>query len=264
MTRTHDELQAAIWNDERGLPPSTREVALAMGWVLYRECAKGEPFPWKRLRELLGHDGRVTRGGHGWRLHDLIAGDAPRYEPGNRHYGAACEGPRVRPYKPRRPAGNGCLVADHHPHLGECRFTVIEYAHLDGTLRPYPGPEHATPERDDRVCGAHGTIRVTERDMVTGWETDHWFCSRHKDRAREVKAQLAARGEPPEPIPNTGGLLPRYFAADWAVIYARHCERSWTVWMLGWEPPYCGVDADEWPVPGKTMIPKRPRLAVVS
>lgn len=72
-----------------------------------------------------------------------------------------------------------------------------------------------------------------------------------------MKAQLAARGEPPEPVPNRGGLLPRYFAADWATIYARHCERSWTARMLGWEPPYHGCDADEWPVPGRTLIPRR-------
>lgn len=171
----------------------------------------------------------------------------------------------MRPYQPRRPVDlDCCLVSDHHPHLGECRYTTVRYAHLDGTTSPYPGPEHAIPERDNSVCGAHGTIEVTERDMVTGWETSRWFCSRHKNRAREVRAQLAARGEPPEPVPNTGGLLPRYFAADWAVIYARHCERSWTPRMLGWEPPYHGVDADEWPTPGKTLIPRRPRLAVVS
>lgn len=227
MPMTHDELQSQIWNDERGLPPGTREVALAMAWVLHKECAEGEAFPWKRLRELLGHDGRVTRGGHGWRLHDLIAGDAPRYEPGWRGRGE-CEGPRMRPYRDRR----------------------------TGQPDPY---------RDDRACGADGVIEVTERDMATGWETARWFCRRHEARAREVKAQIAALGEPPEPIPNTGGLLPRYFAANWAVIYARHCERSWTSRMAsGWEPPYYGVDADEWPVPGRTLIPKRPRLSVVS
>jgi hypothetical protein len=259
MPMTHDELQAAIWNDERGLPPGTREVALAMAWVLHREPEHppGGGF-WKRVRELLGNDGRLTRDGHGWRLHDLIAGDAPRYEAGNWHLGSrGCEGPRLRPYKARRPAWmDRCLVSEHHPHVGDCRYPEVY-----GDISDY------APERDGRdgsVCGSHGTISVAERDMVTGWETDHWFCSRHKDRAREVKAQLAARGEPPEPVPNTGGLLPRYFAADWAVIYARHCERSWTVRMLGWEPPYHGCDADEWPVPGKTLIPRRPRLSVVA
>lgn len=266
--QAHDDIQARIWNDERGMPPGTREVALAMAWVLYREPQHppGKGY-WLRVRELLGHDGRVTRGGHGWRLHDLIAGDAPRYEPGRRYaMGGSCEGPRVRPYRPRQPADAGrCIVSRHHPHLGDCQFTQISWMHLDSTIRPYPGPEHATPDRDDRVCGAHGTIQVTERDMVTGWETARWFCSRHRDRAREVKAQIAARGEPPEPIPNCGGLLPRYFDADWAVIYARYCEKSWTVRMVtGWTVPYHGVDADQWPVPGRTPVPRRPRLSLVT
>lgn len=256
MTMTHDELQAAIWNDERGLPPGTREVALAVGWVLHREPEHREKL-WKRVRRLTG---QTTTGR--WRLPELIAGDAPRYDHGRWCGGSAiCEGPRLRPYKPRRVAEPGrCWVSDHHPHLGECQYTTISYAHLDGTLRPYPGPEHATPERDERVCGAHATIEVVERDMLTGWETARWFCRRHLDRAREVKAQLAARGEPPEPVPNSGGLLPRYFAGDWAKIYGQHCEKA----FRAWSPPYYGVDADEWPVPGKTLIPKRPRLAIVS
>lgn len=255
MSMTHDELQAAIWNDERGLPPVTREVALAIGWVLHRE-PEHEGELWKRVSQLLGRDLR------GWRIHEAIAGDAPQYDPGNWHRGpGGCEGPRLRPYRTRRPATpDHCLVSDHHPHLGDCRFTQISYMHLDSTIRPYPGPEHATPERDNSVCGVRGTIKVTERDMVTGWETAHWFCRRHLERAREVRAQLAARGEPPEPIPNRGGLLPRYFAGDWAQVYRRHTGKA----HQAWEPPYYGVDADEWPVPGKTLIPRRPRLAIVA
>ena len=255
MAMTHDELQAAIWNDERGLPPGTREVALAVGWVLHREPENKDTL-WRRVSQMLGHDGRR------WRIHECIAGDAPRYDHGRWHLGSGgCEGPRVRPYKPRRVQDTDrCYVSDHHPHIGECRYTTVHYAHLDGTLSPYPGPEHATPERDNSVCGAHATIRVKERDMVTGWETVHWFCARHKDRAREVRAQLEARGEAPEPVPNAGGLLPRYFGGDWAKIYAKHCEKA----HQSWKSPYYGVDADEWPVPGKTLIPKRPRLAIVA
>lgn len=33
---------------------------------------------------------------------------------------------------------------------------------------------------------------------------------------------------------------------------------------IPWNPPYFGCDADDWPVPGKTVIPKRPRLALVA
>lgn len=243
MPMTHDELQAAIWNDERALPPSTREVALAVGWVLHREPEHREKL-WRRVTQLLGHDGWR------WRIHESVAADAPRYDPGNWHYGAGeCEGPRVRPYKPRRTMDlDRCLVSDHHPHLGECQYTII----YGGTETP--------PERDGSVCGAHGTIRVKERDMVTGWLTVHWFCRRHLERSKEVRAQLDARGEPPEPVPNKGGMLPRYFAGDWAKIYALHCGKA----NQPWQPPYHGVDADEWPVPGKTLIPKRPRLALVA
>lgn len=243
MPLSHDELQERIWNDERRLPPGTREVALALAWVLHKEP---EAQQWTRVRELLGYN-MV-----GWRVHDLVAGDAPRYERGHWVDGPdECEGPRVRPYRPRRVSPESrCYVSDHHPHLGECRFPEIY------------GGETAPPERDDRVCGAHATIRVKEYDMVTGWVTVHWFCTRHRERAAEVRAQLAARGEPPEPIPNTGGLLPRYFAGDWAKIYARHCAQARGIGFL-WQPPYCGCDADDWPVPGKTVIPKRPRLSLV-
>ena len=258
MPMTHDEIQAAIWNDERGLPPGTREVALAVAWVLHREPEhQGEL--WPRVRQMLGHDGWR------WRLHECIAEDAPRYDPGGwNHHAGECEGPRVRAYKPRRSGSPEarCYVSAHHPHLGECRYPQIWYAHEDGAITDQPGPGHALhpPARDNTVCGARGTLRVVEHNMVTGWETVHWFCRRHLERAREVQAQLAARGEPPEPIPNRGGLLPRYFAGDWAKVYGLHCEKAHQPWAL----PYYGVDADEWPVPGKTLIPKRPRLAVVS
>jgi hypothetical protein len=245
MTKTHDELQAAIWDDERRMPPGTREVALAVAWVLHREPENREHV-WRRVKAMCGPYEYTG----GWRLHELVAKDAPRYEPGRYSCtGGGCEGPRLRPYKPRRPAYlDECLVSSHHPHLGDCRYTVVH------------GGLGGLPEHDDRVCGAYGTIQVTEKDMVTGWDTEHWFCSRHIERAREVKAQLAAMGAPPEPIPNRGGLLPRYFAGDWAKVYAEHCE----IMLRHWAVPYYGVDADDWPVPGKTLIPKRPRLALVS
>lgn len=261
MTRTHDELVAAIWNDERSLPPGTREVALAVAFVLHQE--PGNPKLWGRVRELLGCQGLTYQAVNGkmvvhWRLHDLIADDRPRYETAWwSTSGGGCEGPRLRPYRPRRGAGTGqCLVSGHHPHLGECKYTVI----YDGRGHGLEPPE---PERDNSVCGAYGTISVTERDMVTGWQTEHRFCRRHAERADEVKVQLAARGEPPEPIPNTGGLLPRYFAGDWAAIYAKHCGEVRMGIGRPWRVPYHGVDADEWPVPGKTLVPKRPRLSLV-
>ena len=267
MPRTHDEIQAAIWNDAR-LPPGTREVALAISFVLHQE--PGCPNLWTRVRDLLGYEGLAYRAINGemvvqWRLHDLIAEDRPRYEHGQWSVdGGGCEGPRLRPYKPRQEPYaylNECLVSRHHPHLGDCRFTQVWLATGAGEV---PAARVPVPERDNSVCGARGTIHVSERDMVTGWEAYHWFCRRHVDRAHEVKAQLTARGEPPEPIPNRGGLLPRYFAGDWAKIYARHCGKTRMGIGRPWRVPYYGVDADDWPVPGRTLIPKRPRLALVS
>lgn len=258
--QAHDDVQARIWSDKRGMPPGTREVALAMAWALYREPehAPGKAF-WNRVRVLLGHEGYGWRSADGeqhvqWRLHNLIAGDAPRYDPGNWHHGPGpCEGPRLRPYKPRRPAHlDRCYVSDHHPHLGDCWFPAT------------CGGEEVPRERSGSVCGADASIKVTEQDMVTGWETDHWFCRRHCERARAVRAQLAARGEPPEPVPNTGGLLPRYFAADWAAVYRKNCGRArGGLVPVAWEPPYYGCDADDWPVLGRDPVPRRPRLALV-
>jgi hypothetical protein len=191
-------VQARIWNDSR-LPPGTRELTLAMMWVLHREPEHppGGGY-WRRVRELLGRAGVITRAGHGWRIHDLVAGDAPRYDPGGYSWAnGSCEGPRVRPYRPRRPAQqpDRCLVSAHHPHLGDCRYTQVHYAGgdflsgghpLTGTTTTRPDGWPGEPDRDDRVCGAHATIAVTEYDMVTGWETVHWFCTRHRGRAAEV------------------------------------------------------------------------------
>lgn len=240
-----DDIVCRIYDDSR-MPSGTREVALAMAWALERgpTAQPGVTF-WTLVRRALGAD-RIGRP----RMSELLAADAPRYV--NRaEFGAGsglCEGPRVRPYKPREQSPPGCYL--HHPHVGRCRFTEVY-----GTgAQPRDHTEGGT------ICGAHGTIKVKERDMVTGWFTTHWFCRRHADRARQVREQLAARGEPPEPIPNTGGLLPRYFAADWAKVYTWHCDKT----HRRWKEPYCGVDADHWPTPGKTMIPKRPRLALVA
>lgn len=241
-----DDLVTRIYADTR-MPPGTRELALAMAWALQRgpTAQPGVKF-WTLVRRALGGNaiGRP-------RMSQLIADDAPRYvdraEYGMGH--GTCEGPRVRPYKPRYKPPTGCYLP-HHPHVGPCRHTIVHgtggtaYDHTEGGA----------------ICGANATIRVAEHDMVTGWVTSRWFCRRHEGRAAEVRAQLAARGEPPEPIPNAGGLLPRYFAADFATLYAQHCEKV----HRRWSEPYCGVDADQWPTPGKTMIPRRPRLALVA
>jgi hypothetical protein len=226
--------------DHTRMPPGTREVVLAMGWVLFRhpDRPNGKPF-WREVRRRLGANelGRA-------RMHDLIAADAPRYEQ-RRNFasmGGSCEGPRLRPYRPR---------VDRTPYT-----TTRVHAAAGAPTEPYDHTEGG------RICGDDGRIEVIEADMTTGWHTSHWFCRRHADRARQVKAQLAARGEPPPPIPNVGGLLPCYFKADWETVYAGAVKKSIGT-PYGWERPYYGLSADDWPVPGKQPIPRRPRLAVI-
>jgi hypothetical protein len=238
--QAHDDTQARIWDDKR-MPPGTRELALAMAWVLHREPqhAPGKEY-WTRVRVLLGHQPDLASR---WRIHQLLAGDVPFYQPPGHWSGKGpCEGPRLRPYRPRRAAQPG----------GSIIYQVPGWT---------PPPEH-----DSRVCGALAGHQVAEHDMVTGWVTCHWFCRRHLDRATEVEAQLAARGDPPEPIPNRGGLLPGHFAADWATVYSKaaaRAEGALGLQLVGWQPPYYGVNADDWPIPGKTVVPKRPRLSLV-
>lgn len=249
--RAYDKAVRRIYEDTR-MPPETRELALAMAWALERAPRPPDgPKYWTTVRRALGVDviGKPRMG-------KLIAADAPRYEEPRRWGNGSCEGPRLRPYKPaRRPVREaGTCWRDHHPHLGDCMFTEIVYPGAGSTS----GSDHT---EGGTICGANATIRVSEADMVTGWVTRRWFCRRHSDRAREVKEQLAARGEPPEPIPNTGGLLPRHFAADWVKLYEWHCSKQC---MGRWVAPYHGVDADEWPTPGQAMVPRRPRLALVT
>lgn len=110
------------------------------------------------------------------------------------------------------------------------------------------------------VCGRRASLQhhVVERDLRTGWQVDHWFCSRHRDHAARVRAQVRAAGEPPEPLPNTGGLLPCYFRADFASFYAK-CRPGWTA-------PACGICADDWPTgpDAAELVPRKPRLRLIT
>jgi len=247
-----DDLTARIYADA-DFSPGGREVAMALGWAIHRDPDSGG---WRTATRILGADRVYSDRARIW---VALAEDIPFYDPGNfHHYGWPCEGPRLRAYKPRRGRDpDRCIASDHHPHLGECHYTVIH-----GDLSSF-----LETERDQSVCGAHATISVTEYDPVTGWERLRWFCSRHKERAREVEGQLrAAVPEPPPPIPNRGGVLPRYFKTDWEAKYAKAVRQGSHLPGVPymWEPPYYGVCRDDWPVPGKTAVPRKPRLAIVS
>jgi hypothetical protein len=215
----YDDLCARIYADA-DLDPGTRELAQAMAWLQLRDPARHGPEEsfLSRVGRLLGRD-QLGR----WRHRELFSKDAPRYEPPRPMWSSyrACEGPRVRPYRRRG----------------------------DPPPPPSPGP---------LVCGANGQVRVPERDLVTGQITRvHWFCSRHAEHADRVQAQIARAGEPPPPLPNAGGRLPRYFKPEGLIkVY------EWA--RPGWKPPFHGICADDWVLDGTpVLIPKRPRLALV-
>lgn len=125
-----DDLTARIYADA-DFSPGGREAALALAWALHRDSDKGG---WGTAARILGAD-RVYRDRA--RIWVALAEDVPFYDPGNFHYsGAPCEGPRLRAYKARRGGDpDRCIVSDHHPHLGECRYTVIH-----GDLSSFWGP----------------------------------------------------------------------------------------------------------------------------
>lgn len=240
----YDKLCREVYADKR-MPAGTQEVALAMGWVMFRhpDRPNGAPF-WAQVKQIL----RANQLGKP-RLWDLIAADAPRYEQPGQHWSVpgACEGPRLRPYQPRR--------QERHGSTATIVYTPSDYV-----------PTEHDHTQGGRICGASGAIQILEADMVTGWTRAHWFCRRHTERAREVKAQLDHRGDPPPPIPNRGGLLPCYFKADWATLYTQAVDRAVNAPHVPymWEIPYHGLAADDWPIPGKQPIPRRPRLSVIS
>ena len=105
------------------------------------------------------------------------------------------------------------------------------------------------------LCGRKGcqAFRVTNPEDGT-WRLA-CYCDRHQAEARAAMAAervLRASGTLPEPVPNTGGLLPCYFEWDWVTYYARA--------RPGWAPPALGVCADAWQPAGG---PPAPRLSLI-
>lgn len=259
LSRLHsyDDLTTRIWRDKR-CTPGTRELLLAIAWILGRDPnydtlpnRERGSYLWRQLRVMLGPDERRRRQP---RYKTLLADDAPRYVPPNTWPDqAGCEAPRLRPYRPRS-TGNGivsptCLIK--HPHLGECRLTVI---HSEASAVAVPKP--ALEPSDTCDAAPKLDFHLIERNPLTGHYIDHWFCGRHRDHYERVKAQLSSAPEAPEPVPNRGGLLPCYFKADWERMYADVDPY--------WKPPVYGIAADDWPgaVSGG-VTPRHPRLRLI-
>lgn len=95
------------------------------------------------------------------------------------------------------------------------------------------------------TVGAH----FIDYDPVTGEGTWLAYCRGHSDPARHEQRRLRYRAwvdnGRPSPPPNTGGLLPRYFQADWTALYR-------------WADPD-RRPAPQWCPPG----PPRPHLTVI-
>lgn len=254
--RSFDDLTTRIWRDKR-LTPGTRELLLAMAWLLGRDpeyvglpnSERGR-YLWRQLGVMLGRDERRRPQP---RYKQLVADDAPRYVPLNTWPDQAwCQAPRIRPHRSRS-AGNeiissACLIA-RHPHSGQCRYTAVPSA-ASVAVKPAAEPS--------ATCDAPAKLdfHLIERDPRNGWHIDHWFCARHRDHFERVKAQLANAPKAPEPVPNVGGLLPCYFRADWAKVYADV--------RPGWKEPVYGIAADDWPgaVSGG-VSPRHPRFRVI-
>ncbi|MFD9593144.1 hypothetical protein ACFWA9_10340 [Kitasatospora sp. NPDC059973] len=211
-------LTRAVYGDRRADPPA-RELLLAVAFASTLGKVADEKM-WTTVRRALG--GRPAR------LRELARLDLPRYvEPGAESWvEGTCEAARHRAFVPRATGGHTRAQAAE-----DWRNT-------------------------DHVCGSSGTMRVTERDLATGRHLLHWFCGRHREQAARVAEQLAEQNKrAPEPVPNAGGLLPSYFAADWLTFY------RWASW-LAWQPPSYGVCADDWPA-AEHPVPAHPRLRLI-
>ncbi|BBG20718.1 hypothetical protein RVR_P1101 (plasmid) [Actinacidiphila reveromycinica] len=206
----YDQLTARVYGEHR-MPPGTRDLILALGWVTLRDPRRHDPTvtTWARTREVLNADNAT--------MSRLIGGDAPRYEPDWNAGPHGCQAPMVRV---------------------------------------------------DRLCGRSTSVSFAEFDPVTGWLTPWGFCSR--PRCQEYMRPIAERADgskakAPEPIPNTGGLLPIFFASDWERRYFKAAETRVLPGLIGWTPPPYGLSADEWPeVPGEHRPAAFPKLRLIA
>ncbi|WP_030592847.1 hypothetical protein [Streptomyces anulatus] len=198
----------------------------------------------------------------------------------------------TRVYEERRmPAGTRDLVLAlgwatlrdprrHHPEEGVWARTrdILNaddqrmWQLLADDVPRYEHDWHAEPRgcqapmvRADRLCGRSTVTGFCEFDPHTGWARFWGFCGRPRCRAYgEPIAERAHHSatKRPEPIPNTGGLLPLFFTWNWEARYAKAMnviKRN-----PSWKPPSYGLSADEWPpIPGNAPVKAFPKLRLV-
>lgn len=230
------EFATRIYDDDRADAPA-RELLLAVAFAVTTAQPGDGQAQWNLVRKCLGR----TRT-HRTRLAELVEKDVPRYVPPEYRPGGydaskrRCLGPRVRPYRER---------------IDTTGWTPQEKVEQE--------KRDAEDFRNVRgICGDPSQHEVLEKLPGTGWHKTHYFCNRHADHAARVREQVRESNLlAPKPIPNTGGLLPSYFDADWEKVY-RHYRGE------RWEPPVYGIRADDWPIPGKEPVPMRARLRLAT
>lgn len=139
---------------------------------------------------------------------------------------------------------------------------------LQSDLPRYAPPESRrgircpVPKTRGRNAGQPCARSYATMSRVTNATTGEWelvgWCRDHELHHRAAAARERALTAVPEPLPNTGGLLPSYLPRfDWREMYQKVDER--------WREPFVGIVADDWPVLAKTHTPPvgRPALTVV-
>ena len=97
------------------------------------------------------------------------------------------------------------------------------------------------------LCGKPASGSMIDHDPVTGEAQWIGLCSRHRDLQAKFdvrRREWIANGRP-SPSPNRGGVLKRYFKANWAEVYR---------WAAPWRTPL-----DDAPEP----TPPQPKLRLV-
>lgn len=205
----YDQLLGRVY-DERRMPTGTRDLILALGWVMLRDPRRHDPTitTWTRTREVLNATNEQM-----WRH---VAADVPRYD----------------------------SKLHDKPPLG-CQAPMV---------------------RVDRLCGRGAVHGFSEFAPATGWSRYWGFCNR--PRCREYAQPIYERArhsftQRPDPIPNTGGLLPLFFAWEWEPRYRKAAQLI--LHDSAWEPPSYGLSADEWPpVPGQQSVQGFPKLRLIA
>lgn len=228
------EYAQRIYSDDRA-DPDARSLLLAVAFAVTSIRDDG-PAQWDLVRGSLGEGPRGKN-----LVRYLIERDVPRYIAPDRKPAShdnllqICAAPRIRPYRT-------------HPRMSWTPEDIAAQARRD--------------EEDFRnvhgICGEGTTDHVVEKLSGTGWHKLHYFCQRHRDHLLRVRAQVAESNKlAPEPIPNSGGLLPSYFDADWVKCYQHYRGEHW-------QPPVYGVRADDWPTPGREIAAPRTRLRLAA